>query len=182
MKSREIALCGMLNALAVVLMNLGSLVPLATFCTPLLAMLVLLPVLEEYGPRMGWAAWVSVSILSLLLVTDRETALVYVFFGWYPMVRPKVAAIKSKVLRFGVKLLICNGLIFTLYGLVLRLMGLTADLGGHPADERPPAGSGKPCVFADGPGFAAHDSGVDGKAAEAVFQITTKIPVYLFAR
>ena len=128
MKSREIALCGMLNALAVVLMNLGSLVPLATFCTPLLAMLVLLPVLEEYGPRMGWAAWVSVSILSLLLVTDRETALVYVFFGWYPMVRPKVAAIKSKVLRFGVKLLICNGLIFTLYGLVLRLMGLTADL------------------------------------------------------
>ena len=128
MKSREIALCGMLNALAVVLMNLGSLVPLATFCTPLLAMLVLLPVLEEYGPRMGWAAWVSVSILSLLLVTDRETALVYVFFGWYPMVRPKVAAIKSKVLRFGVKLLICNGMIFTLYGLVLRLMGLTADL------------------------------------------------------
>lgn len=128
MKSREIALCGMLNALAVVLMNLGSLVPLATFCTPLLAMLVLLPVLEEYGPRMSWAAWVSVSILSLLLVTDRETALVYVFFGWYPMVRPKVAAIKSKVLRFGVKLLICNGLIFTLYGLVLRLMGLTADL------------------------------------------------------
>lgn len=128
MKSREIALCGMLNALAVVLMNLGSLVPLATFCTPLLAMLVLLPVLEEYGARMGWAAWVSVSILSLLLVTDLETALVYVFFGWYPMVRPKVAAIKSKVLRFGVKLLICNGLIFTLYGLVLRLMGLTADL------------------------------------------------------
>lgn len=128
MKSREIALCGMLNALAVVLMNLGSLVPLATFCTPLLAMLVLLPVLEEYGARMGWAVWVSVSILSLLLVTDRETALVYVFFGWYPMVRPKVAAIKSKVLRFGVKLLICNGLIFTLYGLVLRLMGLTADL------------------------------------------------------
>ena len=128
MKSREIALCGMLNALAVVLMNLGSLVPLATFCTPLLDMLVLLPVLEEYGARMGWAAWVSVSILSLLLVTDREPALVYVFFGWYPMVRPKVAAIKSKVLRFGVKLLICNGLIFTLYGLVLRLMGLTADL------------------------------------------------------
>ena len=128
MKSREIALCGMLNALAVVLMNLGSLVPLATFCTPLLAMLVLLPVLEEYGARMGWAAWVSVSILSLLLVTDRETALVYVFFGWYPMVRPKVAAIKSQVLRFGVKLLICNGLIFTLYGLVLRLMELTADL------------------------------------------------------
>ena len=128
MKSREIALCGMLNALAVVLMNLGSLVPLATFCTPLLAMLVLLPVLEEYGPRMGWAAWFSVSVLSLLLVADRETALVYVFFGWYPMVRPKVAATQSRAVRFVVKLLICNSLILTLYGAVLRVMGLTSDL------------------------------------------------------
>ena len=128
MKSREIALCGMLNALAVVLMNLGSLVPLATFCTPLLAMLVLLPVLEEYGSKMGWAAWFSVSVLSLLLVTDRETALVYVFFGWYPMVRPKVAAIRSKAVRFGVKLLICNALILTLYGIVLRFLGLATDL------------------------------------------------------
>lgn len=128
MKSREIALCGMLNALAVVLMNLGSLVPLATFCTPLLAMLVLLPVLEEYGPKMAWAAWFSVSILSLLLVSDRETALVYVFFGWYPILRPRIAAITSKLLRLGAKLLLCNVLILTLYGLVLRLMGLTSDL------------------------------------------------------
>lgn len=128
MKSREIALCGMLNALAVVLMNLGSLVPLATFCTPLLAMLVLLPVLEEYGQRMGWAAWFSVSVLSLLLVADRETALVYVFFGWYPMLRPRIAAIGLKTVQLGVKLLICNALILTLYGVVLRVMGLTSDL------------------------------------------------------
>lgn len=128
MKSREIALCGMLNALAVVLMNLGSLVPLATFCTPLLAMLVLLPVLEEYGPKMAWAAWFSVSILSLLLVSDRETALVYVFFGWYPILRPRIAAMTSRLLRLGARLLLCNVLILTLYGLVLRLMGLTSDL------------------------------------------------------
>ena len=96
MKSREIALCGMLNALAVVLMNLGSLVPLATFCTPLLAMLVLLPVLEEYGARMGWAAWVSVCILSLLLVTDRETALVYVFSVGIPWCGPRWLASNPK--------------------------------------------------------------------------------------
>ena len=104
MKSREIALCGMLNALAVVVMNLGSIVPLATFCTPLIAMLVLLPVMEEFGAKMGWAAWFSVSVLSLLLVTDRETALVYVFFGWWPMVRPKVAALGSQWLAWRLKL------------------------------------------------------------------------------
>ena len=128
MKSREIALCGMLNALAVVVMNLGSIVPLATFCTPLIAMLVLLPVMEEFGAKMGWAAWFSVSVLSLLLVTDRETALVYVFFGWYPVLQPYVARIPTRAVRFLVKLIIGNVLILTLYGAVLRLMGLTADL------------------------------------------------------
>ena len=53
MKSRQIALCGMLNALAVVLLSFGGLIPIATYCAPLLAMAVLLPVLEEYGGRMA---------------------------------------------------------------------------------------------------------------------------------
>lgn len=128
MKSREIALCGMMNALAVVIMNLGGIVPMATFCTPILAMIVLLPVLEEYGAKLGWCAWVTVSILSLLQVTDRETAFVYVFFGWYPMVRPAVNKFPTKLGRLGVKLIICNAVIALLYGAVLRVMGLTADL------------------------------------------------------
>ena len=128
MKSREIALCGMMNALAVVIMNLGGIVPMATFCTPILAMIVLLPVLEEYGAKLGWCAWVTVSILSLLQVADRETAFVYVFFGWYPMVRPAVNKLPTKLGRLGVKLIICNAVIALLYGAVLRVMGLTADL------------------------------------------------------
>ena len=128
MKSREIALCGMMNALAVVIMNLGGIVPMATFCTPILAMIVLLPVLEEYGAKLGWCAWVTVSILSLLQVADRETAFVYVFFGWYPMVRPAINKLPTKLGRLGVKLIICNAVIALLYGAVLRVMGLTADL------------------------------------------------------
>ena len=128
MKSREIALCGMMNALAVVLLSLGGLVPAATYCAPLLAMAVLLPVQEEYGKKMALTAWVSVSLLALMLTPDRETALVYVFFGWYPVARPQIAALPFRLLRLAVKLLIANGSILLLYGAVLRLMGLTDDL------------------------------------------------------
>ena len=128
MKSREIALCGMMNALAVVLLSLGGMVPIATYCAPLLAMAVLLPVQEEYGNKLAITAWVSVSLLALMLTPDRETALVYVFFGWYPVVRPRIAALPSRLVRLAVKLIIANGTILLLYGLVLRLMGLTADL------------------------------------------------------
>ena len=128
MKSREIALCGMMNALAVVIMNLGGIVPMATFCTPILAMIVLLPVLEEYGAKMGWCAWAAVSLLSLMQVADRETAFVYVFFGWYPMVRPAVNAIPAKAVRLAVKLLIANAVMLLLYGGIGRLLGFSADL------------------------------------------------------
>ena len=128
MKSREIALCGMMNALAVVLLSLGGMVPIATYCAPLLAMAVLLPVQEEYGNKLAITAWVSVSLLALMLTPDRETALVYVFFGWYPVVRPRIAALPSRLVRLAVKLIIANGTILLLYGLVLRLMDLTADL------------------------------------------------------
>ena len=128
MKSREIALCGMMNALAVVLLSLGGLIPIATYCAPLLAMAVLLPVQEEYGNKLAITAWVSVSLLALMLTPDRETALVYVFFGWYPVARPRIAALPSRLVRLAVKLIIATAIILLLYGAVLRLMGLTADL------------------------------------------------------
>jgi len=128
MKSRSIALCGVLTALAVVLLSLGGIIPAAVLCAPILAMLVLLPVLEELGPRAAWTTYAAAALLALLLTPDRETALVYVFFGWYPIVRPRIAALPSRVLRVLVRLVICNAAILLLYGVVLRLLGLTADL------------------------------------------------------
>ena len=99
MKSRSLALSGVLAALAVVLLCLGGVIPGAVFCAPILAMSVLLPVLEELGPKAAGTAYAAVAILSLLLSPDRETALVYVFFGWYPILRPKIAALSSRPLR-----------------------------------------------------------------------------------
>ena len=128
MKSKQIALCGLLCALAVTLLLLGGIIPIATFCAPMLAMAVLLPILEEYGPKTAAAAYGAAAILALLLVPDRETALVFVSFGWYPLLRPQLARFHTRLVRLLVKLAVCNAIIAVLYGLVLRLMGLTADL------------------------------------------------------
>ena len=76
MKSREMALCGVLCALAAALLTLGGVIPAATFCAPVLAMAALLPVLEEAGPWAAGTAWMAVSLLALALDPDREAALV----------------------------------------------------------------------------------------------------------
>ena len=132
-QSRKVALCGVLCGLAVVVLLLGGLFSLTVYCAPLLAMAVLLPVLEEYGPGTAGAAYGAVAILALLLVPDRETALVYVFFGWYPLLRPRIAALPSLPVRLVCRLGVCGLSMFLLYGVIIRLLGLTAvteELGG----------------------------------------------------
>lgn len=125
-QSRRIALCGLLTALASMLLILGGMIPLATFCAPMLAIAALLPVLEEFGPRYAWAAWAAVSLLGLMLAADRELALVYVFFGWYPILRPYLQRIRPAAARVLLKLAVCSGLIAAMYGLAIVLFQMEA--------------------------------------------------------
>ena len=50
-ESQKIALCGMLGALSVVLLLLGSALQIGTYAAPMLAAFLLIPVLEQYGTR-----------------------------------------------------------------------------------------------------------------------------------
>lgn len=122
------ALCGLLTALAVVVMLLSGAIGIGTYAGPLLAMAVLLPVLEEYGAKPALTAYAAAAILGILLIPDPELAWVYAAFGWYPVVRPRIARLPSPVLRTLVRLGICTAVCLLLYGAVLRLLGLTADL------------------------------------------------------
>ena len=67
-------------------------------------------------------------ILALLLVPEPELALVFAAFGWYPILRPRIARIPSRLLRLVLKIIICTAVILALYGVLLRFLGLTADL------------------------------------------------------
>ena len=128
MKSKQMALCGLLTALAVVVMILAGAIGIGTFAGPVLAMAALLPVLEEYGPKAAAAAYAAAAILALLLVPEPELALVFAAFGWYRILRPRIARIPTRRLRLVLKIIICTAVILALYGVLLRFLGLTADL------------------------------------------------------
>ena len=81
--AKEIALGGMLAALAMVIMCLGGLVPASTYVCPMLCALVLQVVKKLCGDRIAWAWYGAVSILSILLGPDKEAAAVFLFFGSY---------------------------------------------------------------------------------------------------
>lgn len=128
MGSRQMALCGLLTALAVVVMVLAGSIGIGTFLGPMLAMAVLLPLLEEYGGKTAFWAYVATSVLGVLIVPELELALVYAFFGWYPILRPRLNRISPRPARVVVKVALCAAVILLLYGVLLRLLGMTADL------------------------------------------------------
>ena len=123
--SRRMALCGLMAALSVVLLCGGAIVPLATFCCPVLAMLCALPVQEEYGTKTTLVFYGAISLLTLLLCTDKEVALLYVFLGWYPAVRTRLdSAITAKPLRLTVKLALFCAAVSAMYSLAIFVLGM----------------------------------------------------------
>ena len=120
-EARKIAFGGMFAAVAMVVMNLGSLIPVATFVCPMLCMLLLAFVTKMCGNRIGWAWYGAVSILSVLMAPDKEAAAVFLFLGFYPIVKPRFDKFRFPTIS---KLLLFNVLILIMYGLLIRLLGM----------------------------------------------------------
>ena len=121
--AKVIALGGLLAAVALVILCLGGMIPLATYVCPMLCALVQYIVYRCCGRRIAWTWYVAVALLALLLGPDKEAALVFVMLGYYPMVKPFFEKSRLSVLW---KLLLFNGAVLVLYGLLLKLLGLDA--------------------------------------------------------
>ena len=122
-KSRQIAFGGMMAAMALVIMSLGGLIPVATFVCPMLCMLILAFVTKMCGSRIGWAWYGAVAILGLLLGPDKEAAAVFVFLGFYPIVKPWLDKGKMGPV---LKLVLFNFQILLMYQLLIHLFGMDA--------------------------------------------------------
>ena len=129
--SKKIALTGMMCALAAVIMMMGGLVPLATFCCPLLAGLVLIPVFVECGEKLSWGAYAAISLLSLMLCPDKEAALLFVFLGYYPILRWRLDQLRHPVMRLAAKLAVFNIAVLAMYAVSIFIFQMTALLNEY---------------------------------------------------
>lgn len=121
-KSRKMALTGVLCALAVVIMMLGGVIPLATFCCPALAGLMLIPVFVECGEKLSWCAYTAIAALSLILCPDKEAALLLAFIGYYPILRWRLDQLRSRLLRVVAKLGVFNLAVLAMYALSILVL------------------------------------------------------------
>ncbi|MBQ7857889.1 MAG: hypothetical protein IJ351_04540 [Oscillospiraceae bacterium] len=119
--ARNVALGGVTAALAVVIMCLGGIIPVATYVCPMLCAVLLATVLPAIKARLAWAWYGAVALLSLLLAPDKEAAAVFVFLGYYPIIKPWLDRCRLSILW---KLLLFNTAIFLMYGLLIYVLGI----------------------------------------------------------
>ena len=125
-KTHELALCGVLCALSVAFLWLSGILPLSTYFWPILASAALLPAREECRKSYAWSCFAAVAILGLLLCADKEAALLFCFLGYYPLLKPKIDAISSKVLRLLLKVALCTVSMGLMYALIIFVFKLPA--------------------------------------------------------
>lgn len=121
-QAKNIALGGVMAALAVVIMCFGGMIPLATFICPALCLMMVKLIHGMTGSRIAWAWYGAVALLSVLMSPDKEAAAVFVFLGYYPIIKPKMDKWPLKWLW---KMLFFNVVILAMYGLLIYVFGLT---------------------------------------------------------
>lgn len=140
--AKELALGGMFTALGVVFLCLGGIVPLALYACPILASAVLLPVRENCRRSVVWSCYAAIAVLGTLLGPDKESALLFVFLGYYPIVKPRFDAIRRRPLRLAAKLLLAIAAVGAEYAFLLFVLRLRpSSRSSHPP---PPPSSGPP--------------------------------------
>lgn len=119
--AKEIALGGVLAALAMGFFFLGGLIPVATFVCPMLCMVILQLICRLCGNRIGWAWYGCVALLAALLAPDKEAAAVFVCLGYYPIIKPKMDRLPLSWLWKGIYF---NAVVLLMYQALIHILGM----------------------------------------------------------
>ncbi len=126
-QSTRVALGGISASLALTLLFLSSLFPFALYAVPAMAGIALLPIGIELGLSVAGVSYAAVALLGLLILPDREVAMLFLsFFGYYPILKLKIdRAIHSRLLLLLIKFVLFNTAMIGCYGVLILLFGMT---------------------------------------------------------
>lgn len=103
------ALCGLLTALSVVVMLPTLIIPIFTYLSPMIAGIIMCLVMYVADKKWALGVYFAVSAVLLIILTDKESALMYVtLFGYYPLIKPVTEKCKKPVAIL-LKALLFNG-------------------------------------------------------------------------
>lgn len=126
--SKVIAYSGVATALSVVMLFLGSIFWVLGYTMPLVASLVMIILLDSISQKSALLTFISTSIISFILLNDKECVLLYIlFFGYYPLIKDKINDIKPKFLSYLLKFITFNAAMVLTQVLCVYVFGIPFD-------------------------------------------------------
>lgn len=127
-QSTKVALCGIISSVSVVLMFMTGLVPFLTYTLPAVSGALLAIIVIEINKKWATGAYIAISLLSLLIVANKEAAMFFVaFFGYYPIIKEVIENKLPKILEWVVKLLLFNVAAVAAYAVIIYVFGIPFD-------------------------------------------------------
>lgn len=121
--SKYIAYSGMIAACSVAVMLIGSHFTAAAYVCAAAASFLIDTIRDQCNLRHALAAYVCVSILSILFVPYKKMVWLFVLLvGYYPLAKKGLDRIRIRVLRLAGKLLLCNATMIFLFWSTVRLL------------------------------------------------------------
>ncbi len=124
--SAKTALGGMISALSLTIMLLTAVIPYLTYALPAISGALLVLMVIEINKKWAFCAYAAISILSFLILPDKEAAMMYVaFFGYYPVLKPLLESkISNNKLCWIIKGLVFNVAVVIAYLVIVNVFGI----------------------------------------------------------
>lgn len=87
----------MVVAVGTAILFLTGLIPIGTYALPALSGFLLTAVVIELGSGWAWTVYAVISVLSVMIVPDKDAVLIYIlFFGCYPILKALFEKLRVK--------------------------------------------------------------------------------------
>lgn len=125
--SYRIALGGIIAALCLTCMFLTGVIPMLYLLLPMVASALIYIMVLETGTKWAFLTYLSVGLLSIFITPNKDAAMVFLlFFGYYPLLRPKMEHSRWRFLSFLLRLALFNGAVLLFFWVSVYLLGADA--------------------------------------------------------
>lgn len=127
-QSSKCAIGGIVAALSLVLMISVAIIPFMTYALPAAAGVLIIFIVVEIDKKWAFGVYATVAILGMLLVPEKEVAMMYLaFFGYYPIIKSVIESKFPLVIEWIIKIVLFAGTMAAAYFLMIKFMGVTID-------------------------------------------------------
>lgn len=133
MKTKTVALGGLLLALSMVLLYTAALLPSMRLTLHGAASFLVALMIIERGVKAGWLFYAASSVLGLILIPDKLGFMMYVLcFGLYGLAKYYIERLHKRPLEIILKLLFLNGMLALLFFLFKEAFLGDISMGDRP--------------------------------------------------